>query len=280
MQSDTIKVVAQRDAFLRIARARPLTAIAELIWNSLDADANNVTVYFDVTELGLRGAIIEDDGQGATPEEAKEFFRRLGGSWKKPGARTIKHGRVLHGSQGQGRYKALSVGRSIKWTYYYRNGDDIFEFTLSILGDDPSEVRHREPRKSQRDRTGCVVEIQEPIRQFKNLDNEEAVLELTELFAIYLCDYPDVHVSYAGHSLNPKDAIANQFSLHVPEVKLASGETAVAGKLRVLEWRHLDRRSLFICDARGFAPAASDHALPAENAFILSLSSIPLSRPT
>ena len=159
MESDTIKVVAQRDAFLRIARARPLTALAELIWNSLDADANNVTVYFDSTELGLHGAIIEDDGLGAAPDEAKEFFRRLGGSWKKPGARTVKHGRVLHGSQGQGRYKALSIGRSIKWTYYYQNGDDILEFTLSILGDDPSEVRYSEPKKSDRDRTGCVVEI-------------------------------------------------------------------------------------------------------------------------
>lgn len=253
MQSDTIKVVAQRDAFLRIARARPLSALAELMWNSLDADASNVTVYFDTTDLGLRGVFVEDDGLGAAPDEAKEFFRRLGGSWKKPGARTKKHGRVLHGSLGQGRYKALSVGRSIKWTYYYRSDDDIFEFTLSIIGDDPSEVRHSEPKKSQRDRTGCVVEIQEPIRQFKNLDNEEAVLELTELFAIYLFDYPDVHVSYAGQSLNPKNAVATQFLLDIPEVKLTSGEMAATGKLRVLEWRHLDRRSLFICDARGFA---------------------------
>lgn len=140
MSGDAIKVVAQRDTFLRIARARPLTAIAELIWNSLDADANNVTVYFDENELGLRGVVVEDDGQGATPDEAKEFFRRLGGSWKKPGGRTKKHGRVLHGNQGQGRYKALSVGRSIKWTYFYEQGEDIYEFTLSILGDDPSEV--------------------------------------------------------------------------------------------------------------------------------------------
>jgi Histidine kinase-, DNA gyrase B-, and HSP90-like ATPase len=142
VQTDTIKVVAQRDAFLRIARARPLTAIAELIWNSLDADANNVSIYFDEKELGLRGIIIEDDGLGSTPEDAREFFRRLGGSWKKAGARTVKHGRVLHGSQGQGRYKALSVGRSITWTYYYREADDVFEFALSILGDDPSQVRY------------------------------------------------------------------------------------------------------------------------------------------
>ncbi|WP_421938083.1 ATP-binding protein [Phenylobacterium sp.] len=142
---------------MRIARARPLTAIAELIWNSLDADANNVTVYFDENELGLRGVVVEDDGQGATPDEAREFFRRLGGSWKRPGARTKKHGRVLHGSQGQGRYKALSVGRSIKWTYYYQQGGDIYEFTLSILGDDPSEVSASDPRKSVRDRKAFVA---------------------------------------------------------------------------------------------------------------------------
>lgn len=80
MESDTIKVVAQTDAFLRIARARPLSSIAELIWNSLDADANNISVDFDVTDLGLRSVTVEDDGQGATPDEAKEFFRRLGGS--------------------------------------------------------------------------------------------------------------------------------------------------------------------------------------------------------
>lgn len=253
MDSDTIKVVAQRDTFLRIARARPLAAIAELIWNSLDADADNVSIYFDESELGLRGVVVEDDGLGSTPSEAQEFFRRLGGSWKKPGARTSKHGRVLHGSQGQGRYKALSVGRSITWTYFYRQGDDILEFALMIVGDDPSEVRFSQPRKSQRNRTGCIVEIREPIRQFRNLDNEEAILEITELFAIYLSDYPDVRVTYAGSLLNPRDAIANQFLLDVPEVKFASGETAANGKLRILEWRHIDRRSLFVCDQRGFA---------------------------
>jgi hypothetical protein len=80
----------------------------------------------------------------------------------------------LHGSQGQGRYKALSIGRSIAWTYYYPHGEAIFEFTISILGDDPSQVRYSEPQLSKRDRTGCVVEIREPIRQFKNLNNEEA----------------------------------------------------------------------------------------------------------
>ncbi|MDG2521352.1 ATP-binding protein [Caulobacter segnis] len=253
MPTDPIKVVAQRDTFLRIARARPLTAIAELIWNSLDADATSVTVYFDENELGLRGIVVEDDGDGATPDEAREFFRRLGGSWKKPGSRTKKHGRVLHGSQGQGRYKALSVGRSIQWTYYYEQDGDIYEFALSILGDDPSEVRASDPKKSGRDRTGCIVRIQDPIRQFKNLDSEEAVLEITELFAIYLADYPGVRVSYAGQALDPKSAISNQFSLEVPEVKLAAGDSAGPGRLRVLEWRHLDRRSLFICDARGFA---------------------------
>lgn len=253
MAGDPIKVVAHRDAFFRIAKARPLTAIAELIWNSLDADATEVTVYFDEDNLGFRGVFIEDNGYGATPDDAKEAFGRLGGSWKKAGARTREHGRTLHGSQGQGRYKALSVGRSIKWTFYYQSEEEILEFSLNILGDDPSEVTYTDPKPSKRKHTGCIVEVQDPLKQFKNLSGEDAKLEITELFAMYLSDYPSVKISYAGYQLDPSTAIANQFSLDVPEVRLPTGETAKASAIRVLEWRQIDRRSLFICDAKGFA---------------------------
>jgi len=117
--TETLKVIAQPDTFLRIARSRPLSAIAELIWNSLDVDAEEVIVYFDENDVSLRGIIVEDYGLGATPEDAKEFFSKLGGSWKRPGAKT-KKGRVLHGSQGHGRYKALSLGRSVTWTFFYK----------------------------------------------------------------------------------------------------------------------------------------------------------------
>lgn len=253
MATGSIKVEAQADAFLRIARARPVNAIAELVWNAVDADAANVTVYFDESDLGLSGVIVEDDGVGATPTEAREYFRRLGGSWKKPGARTKRNNRVLHGSQGQGRYKALSVGRSVSWTYFFEQNGSIHEFKLHMLGDAPADVAISEPKPSKRQSTGCIVEIREPVRQFKNLADDDTILEFTELFALYLCDYPGVHISYAGTRLDPSAAIRNQFVLPVQPVSLPSGERTDEGSLRVIEWKHLDRRSLFVCDPQGFA---------------------------
>ncbi len=190
MPLDSLRVVAQPDTFLRIARARPISAIGELIWNSLDAEASEVSVYFDQGVLGLAGILVEDDGLGFTPMEATEYFAKLGGSWKKPGARTKNGIRILHGSQGQGRYKALSLGRSVRWTYLYDGSDGIYEFALSILGDNPSEVRITDAVKSKRAKTGCIVEIREPQKQFRSLDSENTIIELTELFATYLSDYP------------------------------------------------------------------------------------------
>ncbi|MXQ10943.1 ATP-binding protein [Microvirga makkahensis] len=253
MAAQRLKVVAQPDTFHRIARARPLSAIAELIWNSLDADATEVTVYFDETDIALNAIVIEDNGVGATPDEAKDFFGKLGGSWKKPGARTKTHGRVLHGNLGQGRYKALSVGRSVSWKFFYESDGSIYEFTLDVLSDDPSEVRTSEPVPSSRTMTGCIVKIGEPHKQFRNLDGEQAASELTELFAMYLADYPDIVINYGSHRLDPTNAISNQFVLPIPPEVASDGQSAPAGKLRVIEWKHLSKRNLYICDSQGFA---------------------------
>lgn len=93
-----------------LIRARkPLLAIIELIWNSLDADAKRVSVILTPNGLsGLDTIQIEDDGDGITPEEFDEGFGQLGDSWKKRSQRTKKFARALHGKKGVGRYRAFS----------------------------------------------------------------------------------------------------------------------------------------------------------------------------
>lgn len=151
MATTPIKVVAQADTFRRISRSRPLSAIGELIWNSLDADATSVTVYFDQSELaGLKGVIVEDDGNGMTPTEAKEYFSKLGGSWKRLGAQTKKHKRALHGNLGQGRYKALSIGAWVTWRFFYQGEDGLREFTVEILDGEFAKVVEL-PKREQDD---------------------------------------------------------------------------------------------------------------------------------
>ena len=71
----------------------PLRAVLELIWNSLDADANQVAVtlhrnYFD----GVDGVTVTDDGHGMSPEAARAAFRWIGGSWKKTALRSQGRG--------------------------------------------------------------------------------------------------------------------------------------------------------------------------------------------
>ena len=51
----TISVTVDPKHFERLA-ANPARALAELIWNSLDADAHKVDVIFDLNPLG--GAVV------------------------------------------------------------------------------------------------------------------------------------------------------------------------------------------------------------------------------
>jgi len=109
-------VEVQADFLEKITRARPVQALAELIWNGLDADASKVQVRLDYNSLGAMSAIIiKDDGLGIPYAEAPELFRRLGGSWKKPGATTKRAGRFLHGQDGRGRFKSFALGLIAEW---------------------------------------------------------------------------------------------------------------------------------------------------------------------
>lgn len=78
---ETVRVEAQRDFVENLCHTKPLTAIAELIWNGLDADARQVTVEFDQNGIsGVEEIRVIDDGHGIAIDEAKDAFKNLGGS--------------------------------------------------------------------------------------------------------------------------------------------------------------------------------------------------------
>ena len=90
-------VEVQADLIERLSRARPISALAELIWNALDADATEVVVRLSYGDLDLETITVSDNGHGIPRNEAPKFFRRLGGSWKTQGGRTKTLQRMLHG---------------------------------------------------------------------------------------------------------------------------------------------------------------------------------------
>jgi hypothetical protein len=66
--------------------------------------------------LGSLEAIrVTDNGSGIIPAEAGSLFANLGGSWKRGTRRSKGEKRLLHGQEGKGRLRALSLGRVVDW---------------------------------------------------------------------------------------------------------------------------------------------------------------------
>lgn len=85
--------------------------IAELISNSYDADADNcwVTIKTGVAPE----IIIEDDGDGMTPEEVNEYFLDIGYNRREERPLTSK-GRRVFGRKGIGKLAAFSLSKRIE----------------------------------------------------------------------------------------------------------------------------------------------------------------------
>jgi hypothetical protein len=83
-------VEVQPDFLERLAKAQPIAAVAELIWNELDADATAITVNLETDPLGaLRRIIVTDDGHGFPFSDAPancrwRSFVRLGAAPDEP----------------------------------------------------------------------------------------------------------------------------------------------------------------------------------------------------
>jgi len=100
-----LEVEVAQDHIDSISRAKkPILGLAELIWNSVDADATDVRVRLNRTALNAIDTIhVLDNGLGITMEDAKAGFGHLGGSRKKLERQSRRDKRILHGKQGQGR---------------------------------------------------------------------------------------------------------------------------------------------------------------------------------
>ena len=78
---------------------KPYVALAELVKNSYDADATDVTIKFAPNEDSIE---IIDNGHGMTFDEFKNFWMRIGTTHKRE-KKSKKLGRLMTGSKGVGR---------------------------------------------------------------------------------------------------------------------------------------------------------------------------------
>jgi hypothetical protein len=99
----------QEDFAEKLATGRPVQALAELIWNGLDAEATAIKVTAEEGDVRLESMTVQDNGHGMSYEEAASAFEYLGGSWKKANNLSKNGKRHLHGKEGRGRLRALAL---------------------------------------------------------------------------------------------------------------------------------------------------------------------------
>ncbi len=217
----TVELQVQEDFVDRLATTRPVQALAELIWNSLDADSTTVKVEFDHDASGLLQAIrVRDDGYGIVHEDAPKFFQRLGGSWKRERKRTRFDSRILHGEEGKGRFRALALGRVAEWKVTVPSSADansaLETYIVTIIRDRPRQATISDPRPATgSSKRGVEVVISEVFKQWQIEESDPALNELTEIFALYLTDYRSIKLSVGSRRIDAAEEIArrDQFQL-------------------------------------------------------------------
>ncbi|HEV2811477.1 MAG TPA: ATP-binding protein [Acidimicrobiales bacterium] len=196
-------VKAGRSVLERFASQPAVDAVAELIWNALDAEADQVVVRFDRGSLGegsaehLTRVRVEDNGHGIEPATAVDRFRSLGDSWKLGLAgRSLNDKRVLHGRHGRGRFFAYSLGHLVTWDTVWEDPEgNRVQFRLEGSRSAINYFSNTEPQSTNRQHTGTTVDIRvEQGKTLSSLLDEDLPIRLSARFAPHLLGNADIEI--------------------------------------------------------------------------------------
>jgi hypothetical protein len=248
----TVHVVAKRDFLESLTLARPMVALAELVWNGFDAQSDRVQIQLDLNPLGgLQTIRVRDYGYGINHAHIQDLFGSLGDSWKK--RKTRREGRALHGKSGKGRFRAFALGTSIEWNTTFRAADGkTYNYRIRGLAGSLDDFEIVDPVEVENAATGTEVIVSNLRSGFGSLLKDDAPIELGKLFAPYLTEYPGVVLEYNGTRVDPalnQNRLANYM---LGEIELGDSRKAEAA-VTVVEWSIPTERTLHLCDGSGVA---------------------------
>lgn len=99
------------------------TAVSELVKNTYDADATQVTLTFENADLAGGRLVIEDNGHGMTREQLIAGFMRLSTTDKIHEPYSPRYRRLRAGRKGIGRFAAQRLGKKLTITTQTKKSD-------------------------------------------------------------------------------------------------------------------------------------------------------------
>ncbi len=246
----TGKIAAANDHLARLVGTRPVHGLAELVWNSVDANATTVAIEIRLGALGaVDEVVVADNGHGFAAEEIAELFSHVGGSWKHHAAnRKTRDGeRILHGDKGQGRWRAFSIGQRAVWESVVAGKDNEPNKKVRlVMSDQRLDEYDWSGPESTDENPGTTVTVIVGGKQPDVLVSAGASRDLANLLALYLTEYPGVNVTLDGNPLRVDDLILRRDEL-VVDYPNPYGPVIVT----VIEWREGVERALYLCDENG-----------------------------
>jgi hypothetical protein len=251
MPETHFKVKVESDHIRKLTAAKPIPALAELIWNACDADATRIDVEIHRNELGMNAIAVRDNGHGIPHGDIEHLFGKLGGSWKARGARSKTKSRILHGKEGKGRFKALALGRVADWTIIYRQDGNLLRYTVTVIREDLVDVRVSEPKAADPAlQPGVEVRITELDRAYRSLEPDMAINSLSQIFALYLTDYSELSILVEHERVDPSKLIAHREKIALADI--IDGDKRYRAEVELIEWTMISDRWIFLCSEDGF----------------------------
>lgn len=247
-ETKRVDIAVHQDHLRKLSKTKPIQAVEELIWNSLDADATEIQVIIELNDFdGVREVRIEDNGAGMTREFAEGAFGSLGGSWKKNKSNT-RAGRKYRGKDGQGRFTAFSIGGKISWASVSEADGKVTECKVTMTEDNIDHFYIEGGQTSQKKRRGTVVTILDVPETTHGLIGDDALVYLQDKLALYLVQYPGITITYNGIQISLDKAI---FKRREYDTGVAVDGTSYPAKVEVIEWSRPGKRGVYLCGVDG-----------------------------
>jgi hypothetical protein len=258
-----LTISVEKDHLERLTDVSGSTALIELIWNSLDADATKIDIYYKHESALDRyeKITIEDNGHAISYNDAKAVFGKLGGSIKKA-KRFSPANRLYHGKEGQGRFRAFALGDLIEYDVFYfdksHNKGENFKINLDRNNINKARVEDVLASKNGT-KPGVKIEIQNINQEkAKKALSDKSIEDIQQKLAVYYISYPLFSINVQGRLLDFSSAIKNKTEHEI--IRITDTNEEIPFKIHIIEWNKQpdENKTLYFCGANGMVLHQTD----------------------